>query len=100
MTPAPITRVGKFSIAKLGAIEFVTSGEHKTQQIHILNGSRSEYDLDNSIINITLFLQVDGKWKNVWIDRLFNTRRNDMNILEKHAAAAVDYDFTTEHAKN
>ena len=93
LSPAPIIRVGSFKLDKVGQISFVSTGECKTQQISIPNGSRSEYDLDNSMTNVSLFLHVDGKWKKVWIDRLFNTRKYDINILEKHVAAAIDHDF-------
>ncbi|MEX0597282.1 MAG: hypothetical protein WD512_12380 [Candidatus Paceibacterota bacterium] len=93
LTPAPITRIGTFGLDKLGHICFVTTGECKTQQIYLPNGSRSEYDLDNSLTNISLFLLVDGKWKKVWLERLFNTRKYNINILEKHVDAAVDYEF-------
>lgn len=93
LTPAPVTRLGAFGINKLGEINFVTSGEYKTQQISILNGSRSRYDLDNGMTYVSLFLHVDGKWKKVWLDRLFNTKKYDINILERHVAAGVDCDF-------
>jgi hypothetical protein len=93
LSPAPIMKIGSFKLDKVGQISFVSSGNHKTQQISIPNGSRSEYDLDNSMTNVSLFLHIDGKWKKVWIDRLFNTRKYDINILEKHIAAAIDHEF-------
>jgi hypothetical protein len=93
LTPAPITRLGSFGINKFGEISFVTNGEYKTQQISIINGSRSRYDLDNGMTYVSLFLNIDGKWKKVWLDRLFNTKKYDINILEKHVEAGIDCDF-------
>jgi hypothetical protein len=93
LSPGEITRLGSISIDKIGQITLVTTGECKTQQCSIPNNSSGEYDLDNSLTYVSLFLHIDNKWKKVWLDRLFNTRKCNINILEKHVLAAVDYTF-------
>jgi hypothetical protein len=49
--------------------------------------------LNNGLSYVSLFLNIDGIWKKVWVDRLFNTRKYNINILPKHINAAIDYDF-------
>lgn len=93
LSPSQITSIGNLTINKIGSITLNTSGEHKIQEISIPNNSRSEYDLDNSLSYVTLFLHIDDKWKKVWLDRLFNTRTCNINILEKHVKCAIDFNL-------
>lgn len=93
LSPSRITSISSIGIDKIGQITLETSGECKAQQVSIPNETRSEYDLENSLSYISLFLHIDGKWKRVWIDRLFNTRKYNINILTKHVDAAIDYEF-------
>lgn len=93
LCPSEITRVSSIGIDKVGQIALERSGELKAQQISIPNESRGEYDLNNGLSYVSLFLNIDGIWKKVWVDRLFNTRKYNINILPKHINAAIDYDF-------
>jgi hypothetical protein len=93
LSPSEIVGISSICIDKVGQIELKTSGELKAQQISIPNESRGEYDLNNGLSYVSLFLNIDGIWKKVWVDRLFNTRKYNINILPKHINAAIDYDF-------
>ena len=90
LTPGPISKVGSISIDKLGQLTFNTFGEYKSQQFSLINNQCSEYDLDNPEFYCTLFLDVDGTWKSPWIDRKMNSRRYDINILERHVLASYE----------
>lgn len=94
LSPSRITSVSSVGVDKLGQLGLERSGELKAQQLSIPNDSRGEYDLDNGLSYVSLFLNIDGKWKKVWIDRLFNTRKYNINILPKHVDAAIDHNFT------
>jgi len=93
LSPSRITAVSSIGIDKLGQLALERSGELKGQQISIPDESSGEYDLDNGLSYVSLFLNIDGTWKKVWIDRLFNTRKYNINILPKHIKAAIDYNF-------
>jgi hypothetical protein len=93
LSPSIITAVSSVGIDKFGQIGLERSGELKAQQISIPDESSGEYDLDNGLSYVSLFLNIDGTWKKVWIDRLFNTRKYNINILPKHIKAAIDYNF-------
>ena len=93
LSPAPIVSIGAIKIYKLGELTLETKGDYKSQQIYIPTNSRNEYDLDNSLTYISLFLEIDGLWKKVWLDRLFNTRKYNINILERHVDLAVNFSF-------
>jgi hypothetical protein len=93
LSPNPITSVSSIEIYKLGKITIETKGDYKPQHISIANNARGEYDLDNSLTYVSLFLNIDEKWKKVWLDRLFNTRKYNINILERHVNIAQDFKF-------
>lgn len=90
LTPGPISKVGSISIDKLGQLTFNTFGEYKSQQFSLINNQCSDYDLDSPEFYCTLFLDVDGTWKSPWIDRKMNSRKYDINILERHVLASYE----------
>jgi hypothetical protein len=99
LTPAPIKNIKKVatgaSVGGVGAsidVDFEDKGEYKAQKISIANNTRSEYDLDNDQFYCTLFLNIDNEWKKIWDNRRFNGRKYDINILERHANAALGKD--------
>jgi hypothetical protein len=73
-------------------IEFEHNGEYKAQELSIPNNTGSEYELDNTKFYFTLLLNIDDKWKITWKNRKFNSTKYDINILERHVAAAYDMD--------
>ena len=93
LSPGPVKSIGSIKIYKLGELTLETKGDYKSQQFYIANNSRGEYDLDNSLSYVSLFLDIDGTWKKVWLDRLFNTRKYNINILERHIDLADDFNF-------
>jgi hypothetical protein len=93
LSPSPIKSLGSIEIYKLGKVAIETKGDYKPQHISIANNARGEYDLDNSLTYVSLFLNIDEKWKKVWFDRLFNTRKYNINILERHVDIAQDFAF-------
>jgi hypothetical protein len=93
LAPAPIKTVdsGGLGVKDVSFnVAFSDKGDYKSQQLSILNNTRSEYDLDNSQFYYTLFLHIDDKWKQVWENRRINGRKYDINILQRHVLAAID----------
>jgi hypothetical protein len=97
LTPAPITTLSAFGLgigfagmdASVDA-ELDTKGDYKAQKISIPNNTGGKYTLDNSQFCCTLYINDGTQWKKSWDNRRFNGRKFDINILEKHAAAALD----------
>ncbi len=96
LTPAPITIVSSFGLglgfsgmdASVDAA-LDTKGDYKAQKISIPNNTGGKYTLDNSQFCCTLYINDGTQWKKTWDSRRFNGRKFDINILEKHAAAAL-----------
>jgi hypothetical protein len=99
LTPAPIKTVNSVGLgAGVSSINasintgFENKGEYKIQKLSIANDTSSRYELDNNDFYCTLFLNIDEHWKKIWDNRLFNGRKYDINILERHAKGALKKD--------
>lgn len=90
LAPAPILGVSSVGVEKLGQISFSTTGDYKCQQASLSDNSRIEFDLDNSQIYYTAFFQVGDKWKTPFKNRKINTRKYNINLLERHVADSID----------
>ncbi len=73
-------------------MEFEKEGEYKQQKISIADTEISKLTLDNSQFYCTLFFDVDGEWQKCWDNRRFDGRKNDIELLKKHVAAALKKD--------
>lgn len=93
ISPAPVKSISSLGIEKLGNISFQNDGEYKCQESSVLNNSSEEFDLDNSKIYYTTFFNCDNKWKLSYKNRKINTKKMDINLLEKHVLNSIDYDF-------
>jgi hypothetical protein len=99
LTPAPIKTVNSLGlgagVASIDAsfnAEFENKGDYKIQKLSIANDTTSRYELDNNEFYCTLFLNIEDHWKKIWDNRRFNGRKYDINILERHANAALEKD--------
>ncbi len=99
LTPGPIKTVNSVGLGAGFAgvdasinTEFENKGEYKIQKLSIANNTSSRYELDNNDFYCTLFLNIEEHWKKIWDNRLFNGRKYDINILERHANAALEKD--------
>jgi len=93
LTPAPIMSISSVGIDKLGQIAFTTTGDYKCQQSGLSNNSIRDFELDNSQIYYTVFFDCDGKWKTPFKDRKINTRKYDINLLERHVEDAIEIEL-------
>lgn len=93
LTPSPIMGISSVGIDKLGQISFSTSGEYKCQQSGLSNNSIRDFELDNSQIYYTVFFNCDGKWKTPFKDRKINTRKYDINLLERHVEDSIEIEL-------
>ena len=92
LAPAPITSVGSIGLEKVGNIAFSTQGEYKCQQFLLANNKSDDYELDNSQIYYSAFFEMDGKWKTPFKNRMINTRKYNINLLERHVVDSIDSD--------
>jgi len=90
LAPAPILGVSSVGVERIGQISFSSSGDYKCQQASISDNSRIEFDLDNSQIYYSAFFQVGDKWKTPFKNRKINTRKYNINLLERHVADSVE----------
>lgn len=93
LSPAPITSVSSVGIDQIGEITFSSTGDYKCQQSSLANNSSHDFELDNSQIYYTVFFDCDGKWKMPFKHRRLNTRKYNINLLERHVNDAIDCDF-------
>lgn len=93
ISPAPIKSISSLGIEQVGNISFQNDGEYKCQESAVMNNSSEEFDLDNSKIYYTAFFNCNNKWKLSYKNRKINTRKMDINLLEKHVENSIDYDF-------
>ena len=93
LSPAPIMSIGSIGIDKIGQISITTTGDYKCQQSAISNNTSIEFDLDNSQIYYTVFFDCDGKWKTPYKNRKINTKKYNINLLERHVDNAIEYNF-------
>ncbi len=96
LTPCPITTVSSFGIGSgFAGIEasidasLDTKGEYKAQKVSISNNTSSRCELDNTKFYCTLYINDNEQWKKSWDNRKFNGKKFNINILEKHAIAAL-----------
>ena len=93
LSPAPITTVTSVGVEKVGAIGLSSVGDYKCQQSALSNNSTREFELDNSQIYYSVFFDCDGKWRTPFKNRRINTRKYDINLLQRHVDDAIDSDF-------
>lgn len=90
LAPAPILGVSSVGLEKIGQISFSSAGDYKCQQASISDNSRIEFELDNSQIYYSAFFLVGDKWKTPFKNRKINTRKYNINLLERHVADSVE----------
>jgi len=93
LSPAPITTVTSVGVEKVGAIGLSSVGDYKCQQSALSNNSTREFELDNSQIYYSVFFDCDGKWRTPFKNRRINTRKYDINLLQRHVDDSIDSDF-------
>ena len=90
LSPAPIASVGSFGVDNIANISFSTTGDYQCQQLLIVPNKIVEYDLDTSQIYYSVFFDCDGIWKTPFKNRRINTRKYNINLLERHVDISVD----------
>ena len=93
LSPAPIKSVSAVGIEKLGSISFSTEGSYKCQEYSLANNTSHDFELDSSQIYYTVFFDCDGKWKTPYKNRKINTKKYNINLLERHVDNAIEYNF-------
>jgi hypothetical protein len=93
LSPAPITSVSSVGLEKVGQVGFSSVGDYKCQQCAISSNNSREFDLDNSQIYYSVFFDCGAKWKTPFKNRKINTRKYDINLLQRHIDDAIDSDF-------
>ena len=93
LSPAPIKSVSAVGIEKLGSISFSTDGSYKCQEYSLANNTSHDFELDSSQIYYTVFFDCDGKWKTPYKNRKINTKKYNINLLERHVDNAIEYNF-------
>jgi hypothetical protein len=77
-------------VDKIANISFSTTGDYQCQQLLIVPHKSVEYELDTSQIYYSVFFDCDGIWKTPFKNRRINTRKYDINLLERHVDISVD----------
>ena len=90
LSPAPILTIESIGIDKIGSISFSTTGDYQCQQFLLSNHQTSDYDLDTSQIYYSVFFDCDGIWKTPFKNRKINTRKYNINLLERHVENSID----------
>lgn len=93
LSPAPIVSISSVGLEKVGQVSLSSIGDYKCQQSAILDNSSREFELDNSQIYYSAFFDCDGKWRTPFKNRKINTRKYNINLLERHVDEAVDSNF-------
>ena len=88
LSPVPIVSISSIGIDKL-SISFSTTGEYQCQQFLIPPHKSTEYALDTSQIYYSVFFEFDI-WKTPFKNRKLNTRKYNINLLERHVDNSVD----------
>ena len=89
LSPVPIVSISSMGIDKL-SISFSTSGDYKCQQFLISPNQSAEYELDTSQIYYSVFFDFGDVWKTPFKNRRLNTRKYNINLLERHVENSVD----------
>jgi hypothetical protein len=90
LAPAPILSVESIGIDKIGNISFSTTGDYKCQQLLLRNNKTEDYELDTSQIYYSVFFDFEGTWKTPFKNRKINTRKYNINLLERHVVDSID----------
>lgn len=90
LSPAPIVSVGSFGVDHIGNISFSTTGDYKCQQLLLVPHKSEDYELDTSQIYYSVFFDCNGIWKTPFKNRRINTRKYNINLLERHVDISVD----------
>ena len=90
LSPAPIVSIGSVGIDNVANISFSTTGDYKCQQFLLPNHKTGDYELDTSQIYYTVFFDCDGIWKTPFKNRKINTRKYNINLLERHIENSID----------
>jgi len=90
LTPTPIMGISSIGIDSVGQIAFSSAGEYKCQQAALSHNSIRDFELDKQQIYYTVFFDCDGKWKTPFKDRKINTRKYNINLLERHVEDAIE----------
>ena len=72
---------------KLGGIGFDIDGNYQKQELVVMPQSIKKVLLDNSRFYVSAFILIKGKWKKLWISRLFRAS-GSINFLERHITEA------------
>ena len=89
LAPAPIVSVGGIGVDNIANISLSTTGDYKCQQFLLRNNKSDDYDLDTSQLYYTVFFDCDGKWKTPFKNRKINTRKYNINLLERHVTDSI-----------
>lgn len=89
LAPAPIVSVGGIGVDNIANISLSTTGEYKCQQFLLRNNKSDDYELDTSQLYYTVFFDCDGTWKTPFKNRKINTRKYNINLLERHVADSI-----------
>jgi hypothetical protein len=89
LAPAPIVSVGGIGVDNIANISLSTSGEYQCQQFLLRNNKCDDYELDSSQLYYTVFFDCDGKWKTPFKNRRINTRKYNINLLERHVVDSI-----------
>jgi hypothetical protein len=90
LSPAPISSIGSFGVDNIANISFQTTGDYKCQQLLLVHNKSEDYELDTSQIYYSVFFDCDGVWKTPFKNRRINTRKYNINLLERHVDISVD----------
>lgn len=89
LAPAPITSVSGIGVDNIASISLSTSGDYKCQQFLLRNNKSDDYELDTSQLYYTVFFDCDGTWKTPFKNRKINTRKYNINLLERHVSDSI-----------
>jgi hypothetical protein len=93
LSPAPIVGVSSVGLEKVGQISFSTAGDYKCQQSSLSDQRSYDFELDNYQVYYTVFFDCDGKWKTPFKNRKINTKKYNINLLERHVNDSLDANF-------
>jgi hypothetical protein len=89
LAPAPILSVGGIGIDNIANISLSTSGDYQCQQFFLRNNKSQDYELDTSQLYYTVFFECDGVWKTPFKNKRINTRKYNINLLERHVDDSI-----------
>jgi hypothetical protein len=87
ITPTPVKNLKYLNIMKLGGIGFDIDGNYQKQELVIMPQSIKKVLLDNGKFYVSAFILIKGKWKKLWLSRLFRAS-GSINFLDRHIQEA------------